>query len=155
MHPSSERDNKIYHVAVPEMPTSGDLKSGDCLFSLPPGISTTPPPKKKIDPVPNGNDLGHYMTSYMMYILSKFEIIKSQTESALLFTKYSIFIVDVKAGDLCTKAGERETRQKGVSLPPKAGELAMTAVPILKSTIKFCHFTLQLGRHGKEIYKKA
>ena len=95
------------------------------------------------------------MTSYMMYILSKFEIIKSQTESALLFTKYSIFIVDVKAGDLCTKVGERETRQKGVSLPPKAGELAMTAVPILKSTIKFCHFTLQLGRHGKEIYKKA
>ena len=157
MHPSSERDNKIYHVAVPEMPTSGDLKSGDCLFFTtppPPGISTTPP-KKNIDPVPNGNDLGHYMTSYMMYILSKFEIIKSQTESALLFTKYSIFIVDVQAGDLCTKAGERETRQKGVSLPPKAGELAMTAVPILKSTIKFCHFTLQLGRHGKEIYKKA
>ena len=53
------------------------------------------------------------------------------------------------------RAGERETRQKGISLPPKAGELAMTAVPILKSTIKFCHFTLQLGRHGKEIYKKA
>ena len=24
----------------------------------------------------------------------------------------------------CTKAGERETRQKSVSLPPKAGELA-------------------------------
>ena len=49
-----------------EMPTSGDLKSGDCLFF------TTP---RKIDPAPNGNDLGHYMTSYMMYILSKFEII--------------------------------------------------------------------------------
>ena len=27
-------------------------------------------------------------------------------------------------GDLCTKAGERETRKKSVSLPPKAGELA-------------------------------
>ena len=27
------------------------------------------------DPAPNGNDLGHYMTSYIMYILSKFEII--------------------------------------------------------------------------------
>ena len=27
-------------------------------------------------------------------------------------------------GDLCTKAGERETRQKSVSLPPKAEELA-------------------------------
>ena len=32
-----------------------------------------PPPPKKIDPAPNGNDLGHNMTSYMMYILSKFE----------------------------------------------------------------------------------
>ena len=50
------------------MPTSGDLKSGDCPFF------TTPPPKK-IDPAPNGNDLGHYMTSYIRYILSKFEII--------------------------------------------------------------------------------
>ena len=59
------------------MPTSEDLKSGDCLFfSLPPpGISTDPFPPRKIDPAPNGNDLGHYMTSYMMYILSKFEII--------------------------------------------------------------------------------
>ena len=35
----------------------------------------TNPPPRKIDPAPNGNDLGHYMTSYMMYILSKFEII--------------------------------------------------------------------------------
>ena len=48
-----------------EMPISGDLKSGDCLFF-------TPAPRK-IDSAPNGNDLGHYMTSYMMYILSKFK----------------------------------------------------------------------------------
>ena len=34
-----------------------------------------PPPPRKIDPAPNGNDSGHYMTSYMMYILSKYEII--------------------------------------------------------------------------------
>ena len=34
-----------------------------------------PPPHRKIDPAPNGNDLGHYMMFYMMYILSKFEII--------------------------------------------------------------------------------
>ena len=52
------------------MPTSGDLKSGDCPF-----FTTPPPPPRKIDPAPNGNDLGHYMTSYIMYILSKFEII--------------------------------------------------------------------------------
>ena len=30
-------------------------------------------PPRKIDPAPNGDDLGYYMTSYMMYILSKFE----------------------------------------------------------------------------------
>ena len=43
------------------MPTSGDLKSGDCLFftTPPPRISTTlPPTPQKIDPA--GNDLGHY-----------------------------------------------------------------------------------------------
>ena len=60
------------------MPTSGDLKSGDCLFSLPPppNFNETPPPRR-IDPAPNGyngNDSGPYMTSYMIYILSKFEI---------------------------------------------------------------------------------
>ena len=63
-------------LSPPEMPTSGDLKSGDCLFfhhPTPPRISTTPP--LEIDPAPNRNDLGHYMTSCMMYILSKFEII--------------------------------------------------------------------------------
>ena len=32
-----------------------------------------PLPPEKLNPA--GNDLGHYMTSYMMYILSKFEII--------------------------------------------------------------------------------
>ena len=59
------------------MPTSGGLKSGDCLlFHYPsPRNFHDPPPPRKIDPAPNGHDLGHYMTSYMMYILSKFEII--------------------------------------------------------------------------------
>ena len=59
-----------YSLPKSEMPTSGDLKSGDCLFftTLPP-----PPQKKKLNPA--GNGLGHYMTSYMMYILSKFKII--------------------------------------------------------------------------------
>ena len=55
------------------MPTSGDLKLGDCPFFTTP--TPTPPAPRKIDPAPNGNDLGHYMTSYIMYILSKFEII--------------------------------------------------------------------------------
>ena len=59
------------------MPTSGDLKLEDCLFfttaqnlNEPP-----PPPPKKIDPAPNGNDLGHYMMSYMMYTLSNIQVI--------------------------------------------------------------------------------
>ena len=67
-------------LILSEMSTSGDLKSGDCLF-----FTTPPPPPhtefqrtpapRNIDPAPNGKDLGHYMTSYMMYVLSKFEII--------------------------------------------------------------------------------
>ena len=56
--------NALWRTA--EMPTFGDLKSGDCIFF------TTPP---EFDPAPNGNDLRHYMMSYVMYILSKFEII--------------------------------------------------------------------------------
>ena len=63
-------------LSPPEMPISGDLKSGDCLFfHHPPQNFNDPPPPLEIDPAPNRNDLGHYMTSYMMYILSKFEII--------------------------------------------------------------------------------
>ena len=62
------------------MPTSGDLKSGDCLFfTTPPEfqrVPPPPPPEKLTQPAtPNGNDLGHYRTSYMIYKLSKFEII--------------------------------------------------------------------------------
>ena len=36
-----------FPVVLSEMPTSGDLKLGDCLFftTPPPGISTTPPPE--------------------------------------------------------------------------------------------------------------
>ena len=62
-------DDVIILIPNSEMPTSRDLKSGDCLFLPPPPL----PPKKKIDPAPNGNDLGHYMMSHIMYILSKFE----------------------------------------------------------------------------------
>ena len=41
-------------VTRTEMPTSGDLKLGDCLFLLPPGISTTPPQKKTLTQPPMG-----------------------------------------------------------------------------------------------------
>ena len=68
------------------MPTSEDLKLGDCLFfHPPPEFQQTPP--RKIDPAPNGNDLGHYMKSYMMYILSKFEIIVLMLEIIFVNTE--------------------------------------------------------------------
>ena len=54
------------------MPISGDLKSGDSPFLTTPQNFNGPPPPQQIDPAPNGNDLGHYMKSYMKYILSKF-----------------------------------------------------------------------------------
>ena len=63
-----------FPVVLSEMPTSGDLKLGDCLFFTTPPEFRHPPPRN-IDPAPNGNDLEHYMASYMIYILSKFEII--------------------------------------------------------------------------------
>ena len=45
--------NALWHSA--EMPTSGDLKSGDCpFFTTPPGISTTPPPPEKLTQPPIG-----------------------------------------------------------------------------------------------------
>ena len=53
-------------MTIAEMPTSGDLKSGH-FFHYP----TPTPTPQKIDPAPNGNDLGHYMKSYMKYIAIK------------------------------------------------------------------------------------
>ena len=40
-------------------PTSGDLKSGDSFFLLPPPPEFERNPQR-IDPAPNGNGLGHY-----------------------------------------------------------------------------------------------
>ena len=58
------------------MPTSGDLKLEGCLFfTTAKNLNETPPPPEKIDPAPNGNDLGHYMMSYMMYTLSNIQVI--------------------------------------------------------------------------------
>ena len=61
-------------LSPPEMPTSGDLKSGDCLFFHHPPQNFNDP-RLEIDPAPNRNDLGHYMKSFMNYVLSKFAII--------------------------------------------------------------------------------
>ena len=62
-----------------EMPTSGDLKSGDYLFftTPPPRFQWRPPhpPTRTNWPSPNGNGSRHYMKSYMRYILSNFATI--------------------------------------------------------------------------------
>ena len=80
--------------SIAEMPTSGDLKSGYSLLFTPPppttaGISTSPPPQQ-IDPDPNGNDLGHYMNSYMKYILSKVTIIILMPE--IIFVRWLLYL---------------------------------------------------------------
>ena len=53
-------------LSLPEMPISGDLKSGDSLFFIPPPPPTefqrTPPPRQT-DPAPNRNGLGNYIKS--------------------------------------------------------------------------------------------
>ena len=71
---------------------------------------------------------------------------KSQTKFVLFFTKYSIFIVGLTTGRLilCTKEGERETRQKSISLPLKAGELASLLCPI---NVQMIYSTNQSGLH--------
>ena len=63
-------------LSLPEMPISGDLKSGDSLFfTTPPEFQRTLPPRQT-DTAPNGYDLRNYMKSYnMKHILSKFAII--------------------------------------------------------------------------------
>ena len=58
-------------VHNPDMPTSGNLKSGDSLFCIPPPPiyqwSTTPPPPHKHNSIQSLIGLGHYMKSYMRY----------------------------------------------------------------------------------------
>ena len=67
-------------MTMAEMPTSGDLKSGDSLFFTPPpgnsinSLLRPPPPAPSTTPTKCDNDLGHYIKSYMKYILSKFAI---------------------------------------------------------------------------------
>ena len=54
-----------FPVVLSEMPTSGDLKLGDCLFFTTPPRNFNNLPPRNIDPAPNGNDLEHYMASYI------------------------------------------------------------------------------------------
>ena len=67
---------------ITEMPTSGNLKSGDSLFGNTPlkindQITSHPPPSDKHKLIQalilsQGNGLGHYMKSYMKYRPSQF-----------------------------------------------------------------------------------
>ena len=60
------------YMYIPEMPTSGDLKSGYCLFFQcppppPPRNFNEPPRTRKIDPALNGNDLGLWCLTWCTY----------------------------------------------------------------------------------------
>ena len=69
---SGEKVLEVYRDANLWKPKIGRLS----FFHYPPqNFNETFPAPRKIDPAPNGNDLRHYMMSYVMYILSKFEII--------------------------------------------------------------------------------
>ena len=63
---------------LPEIPSSGDQKSGDsisCTNPLPKCQQTPPPPQPTNRLNFRGNGLEHYMKSYMKYIPSKFALI--------------------------------------------------------------------------------
>ena len=83
--------------SIAEMPTSGDLKSGYSLLFTPPPPPPPEfqhPPPQQIDPAPNGNDLGHYMKSYMKYILSKVTIIILMPE--IIFVRWLLTYLNVQ-----------------------------------------------------------
>ena len=68
---------------LPEIPTSGDLKSGDsisCTNPLPKCPQNPPPPHPTNLLNCQGNGLEHYMNSYMKYIPSKFAFIIVMTK---------------------------------------------------------------------------
>ena len=118
------------------MPTSGDLKSGDYLFFTSPPEFQRPP--RKIDPVPNGNDV-HTIKIRMLetifvndknapetvlrirkiQVLSK-KWAKSQTKSVLFLTKYSIFIVNVQSGRFMYQSGRAGDEAKKHKSPATA-----------------------------------
>ena len=53
---------------------------------------------------------------------------KKAVISVQSFTKYSIFIVDVKSGRFMYQSGRAGDETKSISLPPKAGELASLGI---------------------------
>ena len=60
---------------------------------------------------------------------SSFELnwAKSQTKSVLFFTKYSIFIVDVKSGRFIYQSGRAGDEPKKRKSPTKSGRVGITA----------------------------
>ena len=68
---------------------------------------------------------------------SSFELewAKSQTKSALFFTKYSIFIVDVKSGRFMYQSGRAGDEAKKRKSPAKSGRVGITVIahPLLSS----------------------
>ena len=55
---------------------------------------------------------------------------KSQTKSVLFFTKYSIFIVDVKSGRFMYQSGRAGDEAKKRKSPAKSGRVGITAFAI-------------------------
>ena len=76
------------------LPTSGDLKSGDSLFCTTPPpppqprMLTAPTPHPHAHPPHQQIALGHYITSYMNYMESKWTFIIVMTNWSLSLTKH-------------------------------------------------------------------
>ena len=142
------------------MPTSGDLKSGDCLFfTTPRNFNDCPPPPKNW-PSPQWewlrtlydvlhdvhtikirnhrfdarNNLCQWLNTCKnapetvlrikkIHVLS-YKWAKSQTKSVLLFTKYSIFIVDINSGRFMYQSGRAGDEAK-------SGRVGITVYGIL------------------------
>ena len=140
--------NKHTCTYMAEMPTSEDLKSGDCLFfttRLPPReFQWTPtPPKNWLSPQPPVGmtyDIIWRLTWCTCYqnnapetvpwirkiqVLS-WKLAKSQTKSVLFFTKYSIFIVDVKSGRFMYQRGRARDEAKKRKSSAKSWRVGIT-----------------------------
>ena len=109
--------------SISEMPTSGDLKSGDSLF-----FTTLPPRKFNEPPLPNpnkyGNDIGHYMKSYLKICDHRFDArnnlfqwlnrCKKALETVLRIRKFQV---------LSLKWAESQTRAQKSSKDDFIGEI--------------------------------